>query len=60
LPNEKTSLTETVQGWRKNWPNIVPLPHPSPRNNIWLKRNAWFEAELLPELKHRVAEVFLN
>ncbi|MFM9834797.1 MAG: uracil-DNA glycosylase family protein [Methylophilaceae bacterium] len=60
LPNEKTSLTETVQGWRKHWPNIVPLPHPSPRNNIWLKRNAWFETELLPELKHRVTEVFLN
>ena len=60
LPNEKTSLTETVLGWRKHWPNIVPLPHPSPRNNIWLKRNAWFETELLPELKHRVAEVFLN
>ncbi len=57
LPNEKTSLTKTVQGWRKHWPTIVPLPHPSPRNNIWLKRNPWFEAELLPVLRTRVSEV---
>ncbi|WP_256324890.1 uracil-DNA glycosylase family protein [Nitrosomonas sp. Nm132] len=57
LPNERASLTETVRAWRKNWPDIVPLPHPSPRNNLWLKRNPWFEEELIPALRARVSEV---
>ena len=39
------------------WPHVVPLPHPSPRNNRWLKNNPWFEQTLLPDLRHRVAEV---
>lgn len=55
--NERTSLTEAVQGWRRHWPLSVPLPHPSPRNNLWIKRNPWFELELLPVLRVRVAEV---
>ena len=38
-----SSLTELVKSWRTYWPNMVPLPHPSPRNNIWLLRNPWFE-----------------
>jgi len=46
------SLTELVKSWRSYWPNIVPLPHPSPRNNPWLRRNPWFEAELLPSLRN--------
>lgn len=57
LPNEATSVTELVQAWRKYWPHTVPLPHPSPRNNLWLKRNPWFEAELIPILQTRVSEV---
>ena len=56
LPNEAASLTEIVQAWRKHWPHTVPLPHPSPRNNLWLKRNPWFEKELVPLLKARVSE----
>jgi uracil-DNA glycosylase len=55
LPNAGKSLTETVRAWRDNWPNVIPLPHPSPRNNIWLKQNPWFASELLPLLKERVA-----
>ncbi len=51
------SLTELVKSWRTHWPEMVPLPHPSPRNNLWLRRNPWFEAELLPPLKNRVAEI---
>jgi uracil-DNA glycosylase len=51
------SLTELVKSWSTYWPKIVPLPHPSPRNNIWLRRNPWFEAELLPVLQDRVSEV---
>ncbi len=51
------SLTELVKSWRSYWPKIVPLPHPSPRNNPWLRRNPWFEAELLPSLRKRVSGI---
>lgn len=54
LNRSESSLTVTVQSWRTYWPGSVPLPHPSPRNNIWLRRNPWFEAELLPALRQRV------
>jgi len=57
LPDEDSSVTRTVRAWRSRWPHIVPLPHPSPRNNIWLNRNPWFETELIPHLQVRVAEV---
>jgi uracil-DNA glycosylase len=60
LPGAGRSLTETVQNWRDHWPEVVPLPHSSPRNNIWMKRNPWFEKELLPALRSRVAAVFAN
>lgn len=51
------SLTEAVRNWREAWPKILPLPHPSPRNNIWLKRNPWFAQEVLPALRQRIAEL---
>ena len=51
---QKKSLTDTVQAWEEYWPEVLPLPHPSPRNNIWLKRNAWFERDVLPQLRRRV------
>jgi len=57
LAGEHSSLTETVRSWRSYWPTIIPLPHPSPRNNIWLKRNPWFEEELIPVLKQRIFKV---
>ena len=47
-------LTETVRSWQKYRPRYVPLPHPSPRNNIWLKRNPWFEDQVVPYLRRRV------
>ncbi|MBZ0129423.1 MAG: uracil-DNA glycosylase family protein [Rhodobacteraceae bacterium] len=50
------SLTGNVANWRDHAPGIFPLPHPSWRNTGWLKKNPWFEAELLPALKARVAE----
>ena len=53
----KRSLTDTVRDWRRYSPDLIPLPHPSPRNNIWLSRNPWFETELLPVLRQRVADV---
>lgn len=57
LPHHGASLTGAVQDWRSTWPHTVALPHPSPRNNGWLKRNPWFEEELLPLLRARVREV---
>ena len=60
FPHQYNSLTELVQNWRTYWPQTVPLPHPSPRNNIWLERNPWFAEELLPILQARVAEVLAD
>jgi uracil-DNA glycosylase len=57
MNEERSSLTETVRNWRSHWPKIVPLPHPSPRNNIWLRRNPWFEKDLVPMLRRRVSEI---
>lgn len=54
LPASKGTVTEQVRHWREHWPALLRLPHPSPRNNVWLRRNAWFEAELLPVLRERV------
>ena len=53
----KASLTETVRAWRDTRPGFLPLPHPSWRNTGWLKKNPWFEAELVPELRRRVARL---
>lgn len=53
----KGPLTETVRAWRDYAPRVFPLPHPSWRNTAWLKKNQWFEAELLPVLRSRVREV---
>lgn len=62
----KANLTETVQHWRDYEAipiapaggaviRAIPVPHPSWRNNAWLKKNPWFEDELLPELRGAVA-----
>lgn len=51
------TLTENVRSWRKSWPDIMPLPHPSPRNNLWMRRNPWFEEEVIPVLQERVAMI---
>jgi uracil-DNA glycosylase len=56
LPDRASNkVTDTVAEWRSGWPSWVPMPHPSPRNNIWLKVNPWFEAEVVPALRARVA-----
>ena len=56
-------LSETVGRWREvhranDRPRLMPLPHPSWRNNHWLKRNPWFELDLLPALRSDVARIF--
>lgn len=50
-------VTETVSAWRDCPDGLLPLPHPSWRNTGWLKRNPWFEAELVPEIRSRVARL---
>jgi uracil-DNA glycosylase len=50
------TLTARVQRWREFGPRYFPLPHPSPRNTLWLRRNPWFEAEVVPALQRRVVE----
>lgn len=51
------SVTACVRAWREHRPSLVPLPHPSPRNHVWVTRNRWFESELLPYLRRRVRAV---
>jgi uracil-DNA glycosylase len=54
---KKIKLTDRVAMWRNYMPERLPLPHPSPRNNLWLKRNPWFEEDVLPMLKNRVTDL---
>ena len=56
LPHMHRNLTETVRAWEEYGPDVMPLPHPSPRNNIWLKKNPWFAESLLPNLKEKARE----
>ena len=55
----KRTLTENVRAYQSFLPTYLPLPHPSPRNRIWMKKNAWFEKDLLPELKRHVIDLSL-
>ncbi len=48
------TLTDTTRNWRAYLPDAIPLPHPSWRNNAWLRHNPWFAADLLPHLRQRV------
>jgi uracil-DNA glycosylase len=51
------TLTQTVQDWTRSWPTLLALPHPSPRNNIWLSKNPWFEAEIVPILRRQIGSL---
>ena len=57
LPEERDGVTQAVKNWRTYWPSIVPLPHPSPTNNRWFAQNKWFDQEVVPLLRSRVAEI---
>jgi uracil-DNA glycosylase len=60
LPDARaTNLTETVRAWREHLPAVLPLPHPSPRNNIWLKANPWFQLDVVPAVQARVRTLLL-
>ncbi|MCH7487591.1 MAG: uracil-DNA glycosylase family protein [Proteobacteria bacterium] len=54
-PRAKGTMTETVRAWRDHGPGFLPLPHPSWRNTGWLKRNPWFESDVIPDLRARLA-----
>ncbi len=64
LPNrQEKNLTETVRNWKHYIEQdnpILPLPHPSPRNNIWLKKNPWFEEEVVKFIRKRASELIRN
>lgn len=57
--SRKATLTETVRAWRDYLPHFLVLPHPSPRNQMWLRRNPWFAQEVLPFLRWLVTRVVL-
>ena len=55
----KSNLTVSrlVENWQQHWPRRLPLPHPSPRNNIWLKKNPWFEMMVVPVIRARITHL---
>ncbi|WP_314185641.1 uracil-DNA glycosylase family protein [Aggregatibacter kilianii] len=57
LPENTLNVTETVQNYAKFLPHFLPLVHPSPRNQLWLAKNPWFEQEVVPRLQQRVKEI---
>ena len=54
-----STVTDTVKNWKNFAPKYFPLPHPSPRNTLWLKKNSWFEQKTIPQLRRKV-RVVLN
>jgi uracil-DNA glycosylase len=54
------TLQAIVAGWKDYLPEFLPLPHPSPRNTMWLKKNPWVEAEIIPTLRSQVSEILGN
>jgi uracil-DNA glycosylase len=49
-----STLGAIVENWRSHWPHMVPLPHPSPRNTLWLRKHPWVEAEIVPSLQAKI------
>lgn len=58
--HRKPSLTETVRAWQEYAPTVIPLPHPSPRNQAWFQRHPWFESEVVPALHGRVESLLAH
>lgn len=56
----RKGVTDTVRSWRDHAPHLFPLPHPSWRNTAWLKKNPWFETDVLPELRTSVQKVLYD
>jgi uracil-DNA glycosylase len=60
LLNRKQTLTETVRNFEEYLPAYFPLVHPSPRNRMWMRKNPWFEEEVIPVLRERVNQMIKN
>ena len=58
LGRSAETLTQRVRRWSDFGPRYFPLPHPSPRNTLWLRRNPWFEQEVLPALRERLSQLW--
>ncbi|MDD1783853.1 uracil-DNA glycosylase family protein [Enterovibrio sp. ZSDZ35] len=58
LEGRPKTLTDTVKANTQWAPSFIALPHPSPRNNLWLRKNPWFEAKTLPFLRCRIDQLF--
>ncbi|NVD05416.1 uracil-DNA glycosylase family protein [Vibrio sp. JPW-9-11-11] len=56
LQDKPKTLTETVRNWQQWAPKYLPLPHPSPRNSIWITRNPWFEEKIVPYIRQYVLQ----
>ncbi|MCL1049865.1 uracil-DNA glycosylase family protein [Shewanella abyssi] len=54
---QKLTVTQAIENWQTLWPHTLVMPHPSPRNNIWLKRNPLFEQQIIPKLQQRVTAI---
>ena len=54
--NKKKNLTENVKNYKSFLPKYLPLPHPSPRNNIWMKKNPWFKESVIPFLQKQTKQ----
>lgn len=57
ITDRAKTLTETVANWERYLPKQIVMPHPSPRNQAWFKKNPWFEADVLPAVQQRVRQV---
>lgn len=57
---QKISVSQSVSNWQTRWPKTLVMPHPSPRNNIWLKRHPDFETSIIPQLQQRVAQLIIQ
>ena len=60
IANRAKTLTETVANWQEYLPGQVVMPHPSPRNQAWFKKNPWFERDVIPAVQQRIAEVLAS
>jgi uracil-DNA glycosylase len=60
LGTKRQSISNICQNWLEHWPQLIALPHPSPRNHRWLREHPWFEAEVLPPLRKRVKHLLAD